>query len=60
VTEADLAEYRRERARTAWKYAMWDAACQMPTQLPNGGPWCICGAAVWRDGATVSEVRTGE
>jgi hypothetical protein len=24
-TEADFAEYRRQEAWTAWKYAMWDA-----------------------------------
>jgi hypothetical protein len=36
VTEADLAEYRRQRAWTAWKYAMCDAGCRMPTLMANG------------------------
>jgi hypothetical protein len=36
VTEADLAEHRRQRAWTAWKYAMCDAGCRMPTLMANG------------------------
>ncbi len=46
VTEADLAEHRRQRAWTAWKYAMWDAGCRMPTQLPGGRSRCFCGAEI--------------
>jgi hypothetical protein len=31
-TEADFDEYRKHRAWTAWKYAMWDSGCKLPTQ----------------------------
>jgi hypothetical protein len=45
-TEADFAEYRRERARTAWKYAMFEAGCRLPTQFPTGRSRCFCGAKI--------------
>ena len=35
-TEADFLEYRRHRASTAWKYAMCDAGCRLPTQNADG------------------------
>jgi hypothetical protein len=46
LTETDFQEYRRERAVTAWKYAMRDAGCRMPTQLPDGRSRCFCGAEI--------------
>jgi hypothetical protein len=46
VTDADLVEHRRERARTAWKYAMWNAGCRMPTQETSGRSRCFCGAEI--------------
>jgi hypothetical protein len=45
-TEADFDEYRKHRAWTAWKYAMWDSGCKLPTQLANGRSTCFCGAAI--------------
>jgi hypothetical protein len=45
-TEADFEDCRRERASTAWKYAMWDAGCKMPTQTPDGRSRCFCGAEI--------------
>jgi hypothetical protein len=42
----DFEEYRRQRARTAWKYAMHDAGAKMPTQLPSGRSRCSCGVAL--------------
>jgi hypothetical protein len=45
-SEADFDEYRRQRAWTAWKYAMHDAHCGLPTQLPEGRARCFCGATI--------------
>jgi hypothetical protein len=45
-TEADFLEYRRDRASTAWKYAMWDAGCKLPTQTADGRSRCFCGAEI--------------
>ncbi|MBR1302173.1 hypothetical protein [Bradyrhizobium sp. AUGA SZCCT0042] len=45
-TEADLTEHRRQRAWTAWKYAMHDAGLPLPTQLASGRARCLCGAAI--------------
>jgi hypothetical protein len=45
-TEADFDEYRKHRADTAWKYAMWDSGCKLPTQLASGQSRCFCGAAI--------------
>jgi hypothetical protein len=45
-TEADFREYRRHRASTAWKYAMWDAGCKLPTQTADGRARCFCGAEI--------------
>jgi hypothetical protein len=42
-TEAD---FRRQEAWTAWKYAMWDAGCRMPTQSTSGRARCFCGATI--------------
>jgi hypothetical protein len=52
LTESDFQEYRRERAWTAWRYAMWHAGCRMPTQLPSGGSRCFCGAEIDTAGAS--------
>jgi hypothetical protein len=45
-TEADFLEYRRHRASTAWKYAMRDAGCRLPTQTADGRSRCFCGAEI--------------
>jgi hypothetical protein len=45
-TEADFDEYRRERAWTAWKYAMYAAGLQLPTQSTSGQARCFCGATI--------------
>jgi hypothetical protein len=45
-TPADFLEYRRQRARTAWKYEMHDTGTKMPTSLPNGRSQCFCGAVI--------------
>ena len=45
-TEADFDEYRKHRAWTAWKYAMWDSGCKLPTQLAIGQSRCFCGAVI--------------
>jgi hypothetical protein len=45
-TEADFEEWRRDRASTAWKYAMWDAGCKLPTQMANGRSRCFCGVEI--------------
>src|SRR5215218_4951444 len=43
-TEADIVEHRRQRAWTAWKYAMYDAGLPLPTQSATGRARCFCGA----------------
>jgi hypothetical protein len=45
-SEADFIEYRRQRAFTAWKYAMHDAGLPLPTQSSSGRARCFCGAAI--------------
>jgi hypothetical protein len=40
-SEADFEEYRRQRASTAWKYAMHDARLPLPTQSANGRVRCF-------------------
>ncbi|SHH20073.1 hypothetical protein [Bradyrhizobium erythrophlei] len=45
-SEADFEEYRRERARTAWKYRMWGKGCRMPTQSTDGRSRCFCGEPI--------------
>jgi len=51
LTESDFQEYRLERALRASKYAMWDAGCRLPTQLPDGRSRCFCGAEISIRGA---------
>jgi hypothetical protein len=43
ITEADLTEYRRERAWMAWKEKMWRCGCKLPAQEADGGSRCFCG-----------------
>jgi hypothetical protein len=45
-TPTDFEAFRREAAFTAWKYAMWDAGCKMPTQSLDGRSRCFCGAEI--------------
>ena len=45
-TEADFDEYRRERAWTAWKYAMYAAGLPLPSQSTSGQARCFCGATI--------------
>ena len=45
-TEADFETWRRDRASTVWKYAMWDAGCKPPTQVSDGRSHCFCGAEI--------------
>lgn len=52
VTDADFLEHRRERARTAWKYRMWDCGCRMPTQSGSGWSRCFCGVEIDVAGTT--------
>jgi hypothetical protein len=44
--EADFETWRRDRASTAWKYAMWDAGCRLPTQMADDRSRCFCGAEI--------------
>jgi hypothetical protein len=45
-TERDFDEYRRYHAHEAWKYAMWEAGCLLPTQTADGRSLCFCGAEI--------------
>ncbi|MBR1157024.1 hypothetical protein [Bradyrhizobium sp. JYMT SZCCT0428] len=45
-TEADFNDYRRQRAWTAWKYAMHEAGLPLPTQSTSGRALCFCGATI--------------
>jgi hypothetical protein len=45
-TDADFDAYRYQQAFTAWKYAMWDAGCKMPTQTVTGATKCFCGVMI--------------
>jgi hypothetical protein len=45
-TEADFQEHRRHRASEAWKRAMWDAGCRLPTRVADGHSRCFCGAEI--------------
>jgi hypothetical protein len=42
----DFEEHRRQRAWTAWKYAMHDTATKMPTSAPSGRSQCFCGTEI--------------
>jgi hypothetical protein len=58
LSEADLHAYRRQRAFVSWKYAMWEAGCKLPTQLPGGRSRCFCGAPIDIPGTGMSMLRT--
>ena len=45
-SEADFTEYRQHRAFDAWRRAMWDRGCKLPTQVADGRSTCFCGAAI--------------
>jgi hypothetical protein len=45
-TAEDFEANRYQRAATAWKYAMWDAGCKMPTQTVTGRTKCYCGVEI--------------
>jgi hypothetical protein len=45
-TPADFDTHRRDRAFTAWKYAMWEANCRLPSQTASGRSHCFCGAEI--------------
>lgn len=49
ITPAMLDEWRKHQAFTAWKYAMWDAKCRMPTQSTTGRSRCFCGDEITSD-----------
>jgi len=34
------------RACTAWKQAMWETGCKLPTQTQEGRAGCFCGAEI--------------
>ena len=46
IEDTDYAENRRQRAWTAWKYAMHDAGLPLPTQLTSGRARCFCGVEI--------------
>jgi hypothetical protein len=46
IEETDYAEHRRQRAWTAWKYAMHDASLPLPTRLTSGRARCFCGVEI--------------
>ena len=43
---SDFDKYRQYRAHEAWKHAMWEAGCKLPTQMPDGRSRCFCGAEI--------------
>jgi hypothetical protein len=45
-TEADYQAWRDDRDWTKWKYRMWDAGLEMPTQTRDGTARCFCGATI--------------
>ncbi|MCF2523898.1 hypothetical protein [Bradyrhizobium sp. G127] len=50
ITPAMRQEWLEYQAFTAWKCAMWDAGCRMPTQNTTGRSRCFCGAEITTDG----------
>jgi hypothetical protein len=46
IKPEDYDAHRRQRAWTAWKYAMHDARLPLPTQLTAGRSKCFCGAGI--------------
>ncbi len=58
ITPAMIAEWREQQAFTAWKYAMWDAGCEMPTQSSTGNSRCFCGAEITMAGVPTHILST--
>ena len=52
ITPEMRTEWLEHQAFTAWKYAMHDAGCRMPTQSPEGWSHCFCGARITSAGLT--------
>jgi hypothetical protein len=52
IEETDYHEHRRQRAWTAWKYAMHDAGLPLPTQLASGRARCLCGVEIDNKGVS--------
>jgi hypothetical protein len=50
-------EWLYEQAWTAWKYAMREAHCKMPTQNTDGRSRCFCGTEITTD-SMPDHVRT--
>jgi hypothetical protein len=46
ITQSDFEEHRQSRAHEAWKHAMWEAGCMLPTQTADGRSRCFCGAEI--------------
>lgn len=46
ITQEDYDAHRRQRAWTAWKYAMHAAGLPLPTRLTSGQSKCFCGAGI--------------
>jgi hypothetical protein len=46
VTKKELDKHRRYRALEAWKRAMWETGCKLPTQVTDGLSRCFCGAPI--------------
>ena len=46
LTPEDFAAHRRQRAWTAWKYAMHKANLPLSTQLASGRARCFCGVEI--------------
>jgi len=46
TTQADFVEHRQHRAHEAWKHAMRQAGCKLPTEMAGGRSRCFCGAEI--------------
>ena len=46
ITQADFVEHRQHRAHEAWKHAMREAGCKLPTEMADGSSRCFCGAEI--------------
>ena len=46
ITQADFVEHRQHRAHEAWKHAMREAGCKLPTEMADGRSRCFCGAEI--------------
>lgn len=57
ITPAMRDEWPQQQAFTAWKYAMHDSGCRMPTQSPDGRSKCFCGEEITTEGVP-DHIRT--